>query len=82
MVKEAMGWVPTPHGCVVSIRKATGQQLHTYHGLIGYCLKDEGKPWFRVARCNVTDDDFARGKVLSCWLLACAPPPCPPPVCK
>jgi hypothetical protein len=62
MIKAAVGWQPLPKGAVVSVRKCTGRGLHTFHGLIGYCFKDEGQPWFKVHCYNVTDDDISQGK--------------------
>jgi hypothetical protein len=62
MIKAAVGWQPLPKGAVVSVRKCTGRALHTFHGLIGYCFKDEGQSWFQVHLYNVGDEDIERGK--------------------
>jgi hypothetical protein len=63
LIKTALGWNPAPKGGVVSVRKCTGRGLHTWHGLIGYCLKDEGQPWFQVHLYNISDEDLEMGKV-------------------
>jgi hypothetical protein len=63
MIKAAVGWQPLPKRAVVSVRKCTGRALHTFHGLIGYCFKDEGQSWFQVHLYNVGDEDIERGKV-------------------
>ena len=41
-------------GIVVLCKKLTGKGLHTYIGLIGYCLKDSAQPHFRLVKHNIS----------------------------
>lgn len=42
----------------------TNKQLHTFHVMVGYCLKDTGTEHFDVALHNISDDDIIEGKML------------------
>lgn len=47
-VQEHLGWSKNPPaGAVVCIKKLTGRGLHTFHGLLGYIMKDEGQAHFK-----------------------------------
>lgn len=68
-LKRALGWNALgPNDALkgqthvkVTILKQVG--LHTFHGLLGYISKDEGKgDWFRFKSKGVTAEDVAKGK--------------------
>lgn len=63
MLKRALGWANglAPPGAIVMCRKLTGRVLHTWHGLIGYCLKDQDQPHFRCVMHNITSEDAQAG---------------------
>lgn len=42
----------------------TNKQLHTFHGMISYCLKDMGSEHFKIYMHNISDDDILEGKTL------------------
>lgn len=42
----------------------TNMSLHTFRGMIGYCLKYIGAKHFDVARNNISDEDIVEGKTL------------------
>ena len=40
----------------------TGQKLHTWHGMLGYCETDKMEPHYRVIQTgNITDEDLSTG---------------------
>jgi hypothetical protein len=49
-------------GASICLKALTGRHLHTWHGLIGYCLKDEGLPHFPVARQEHHNYDMDLGR--------------------
>ncbi|MCO5582557.1 hypothetical protein L7F22_036454 [Adiantum nelumboides] len=45
MVKNYLGWAKAaPPGGIVLCHALTQRRLHTFEGMIGYCLKDDGQP--------------------------------------
>lgn len=40
----------------------TGKNIHTWIGMIGYCLKDIGLPHFRIVEHNISDQEKEQGK--------------------
>jgi hypothetical protein len=66
-IKQALGWnagadPPPPPGRVVMSRALRGQGLHTWHGMIGYCMKDHGQAHFVSFFKGVSQDDIDRGQ--------------------
>ena len=45
----------------VMAKTLTGRNLHTWVGMLGYCQKDHGRPWFKCHYVNVDDHDLERG---------------------
>ena len=63
-VQVCLGWDeshPTDH--VVSCRKLKDEGLHTYRGMLGYCMKDNGEVHFEVVYHNVLAKDTNDNKV-------------------
>ena len=58
--EESCGTAPGPAG-QVALKSLSQKGMHTFVGLIGYCLKDEKCEWFRCVCHNVTDDMMADG---------------------
>ena len=63
---KAMGWTGkahTPPGAHLCVKSLAGAKLHTYHGMIGYCLKDEREEHFKLWEKNISDEekDLGRG---------------------
>lgn len=42
----------------------TNKQLHTFRGMVGYCLKDIGLEHFQCAMYNISNDDIIERKTL------------------
>ncbi|KAL4514300.1 hypothetical protein Ndes2526B_g04029 [Nannochloris sp. 'desiccata'] len=61
-LKEAMGWTGNSD-CIVRSRAVQNNKLHTFNGLVGYCMKDIGRPHFRCAMKNITDQIIKEGFV-------------------
>ena len=54
-----MGWdVSPPMGHVVSCKKLRDKGLHTFKGMIGYCMKNNGNKYFEFVHHNVSADDM------------------------
>ncbi|MCO5553829.1 hypothetical protein L7F22_007355 [Adiantum nelumboides] len=62
MVKNYLGWgkALSPGG-VVLCHALTQRRLHTFEGMVGYCLKDDGRPHFQVMQHNITIDQINKG---------------------
>jgi len=45
----------------VMAKTLTGRNLHTWVGMLGYCQKDHGRPWFKNYYVNVDEQDLERG---------------------
>eukprot|EP00250_Pteridium_aquilinum_P022110 c25305_g3_i1 orf=628-1830(+) len=62
LVKSFLGWdVTQPVGGMVLCRKLTNKRLHTFHGLLGYCMKDVSKEHFETVDHNVSAQDISLG---------------------
>jgi len=48
----------------VMAKSLTGVNLHTWHGMLGYCQKDHGRPWFMSHMVNVQPEDLEEGTKL------------------
>jgi hypothetical protein len=62
-IKQALGWTGQGDTSVCT-KKLTGKCLHTYTGMLGYCLKDERALHFKMLRHNVTDAELDEGRDL------------------
>lgn len=62
-LKQALHWTGRTD-VSVCVKKLTGRCLHTYTGMLGYCLKDEHSLHFRVHRHNVTNAELDEGRDL------------------
>ena len=61
LVKLYFGWdkgeaSPNSH---VLVKKLSGIRLHTYVGMLGYCVKDRREDHFEVVHDNVSDEELA-----------------------
>lgn len=67
VARKYMGWYGiknmNPVGCVVC-KSLTNIGLHTFRGMIGYCLKDTTIEHFDVAMKNILDEDIVDRKTL------------------
>lgn len=45
----------------VMCKSLTGRHLHTFHGMLGYCQKDIGKPHYKFHLINVEQADLDEG---------------------
>ena len=62
VVKTYLGWdVVQPAGGMVMCRRLTNRRLHTFHGLLGYCMKDASREHFETVDHNVAAEDIALG---------------------
>ena len=54
-IKQHLGWDKgkQPAGSRVMCRGITGDKLHTWAGLVGYCCKDMHEPHFQVCHSEV-----------------------------
>lgn len=65
MLREALGWHGAHPGATdgrITCRKLRQNKLHTWHGMIGYCHKDSGKPWFTIHLHNISPNDVRTGR--------------------
>ncbi len=46
-----------PPNIVVCMKQALGTGLHTFTGLLGYCLKDRNKEHFSALEHNISQED-------------------------
>jgi hypothetical protein len=68
-IKRYLGWTPPgspPPGAYLCSKKLTYNKLHTWVGMIGYCMKDHAEPWFQCFLHNVTDQVCASACVSAC----------------
>lgn len=67
LVCKHMGWYGVenmnPPNCICC-KSLTNIGLHTFHDILGYCLKDTGAEHFDVAMKNISDEDIMEGKML------------------
>ncbi|KAL3688861.1 hypothetical protein R1sor_015170 [Riccia sorocarpa] len=62
-IRAAVGWKDTaPLGNSLCVRSLKEKGLHTTTGLIGYCLKDEREPHFRLYTKNITERQMEEGR--------------------
>ena len=63
LVKVYLGWDKgeAPSGSHVLVKRLSGVGLHTYVGMLGYCIKDKGEDHFEVVHNNITDEDLIAG---------------------
>ena len=55
----AFGWNQTPPTWhVVSYKQLRDKELHTFHRMVGYCIKDNGKDHIEFVQHNVFADDM------------------------
>ena len=62
-LNKLLGWddcKPSP-GARVMCKSLSGKKLHTWHGLIGYCMKDSVEKHFECVTLNISDDDISLG---------------------
>jgi hypothetical protein len=67
IIREALMWVrgrhaDVPAGATVMCKTLRNTGLHTFSGMIGYCMKDEGLEHYQVGRHNVTDAEMEGAK--------------------
>lgn len=43
---------------IVSCKKLRDEGLHTFGGMIGYCIKDNGEDHFEFLHYNMSEDDM------------------------
>ncbi|KAL3677517.1 hypothetical protein R1sor_027465 [Riccia sorocarpa] len=62
-IRAAVGWKDTASlGNSLCVRSLKEKGLHTTTGLIGYCLKDEREPHFRLYTKNITEKQMEEGR--------------------
>ncbi|KAL3693052.1 hypothetical protein R1sor_006703 [Riccia sorocarpa] len=62
-IRAAVGWKDTaPLGNSLCVQSLKEKELHTTTGLIGYCLKDEREPHFRMYTKNITERKMEEGR--------------------
>lgn len=63
-IKICLGWdLSPPTGRVVSCRKLRDKGLHTFKGMVGYCMEDNGEEQFEFVHHNLTMKDMNDGKL-------------------
>ena len=62
-VKVYLGWDKgkAPPNSHVLVKKFNETRLHTYVGMLGYCVKDRREDHFEVVHNNVSDEELAIG---------------------
>ena len=60
LVKVYLGWdkgeaTSSSH---ILVKRLSGVGLHTYVGMLGYCIKDKGEDYFEVVHNNITDEEL------------------------
>ena len=62
-MKVYLGWdkVEAPSGSHVLVKRLSRVGLHTYVGMLGYCIKDKGEDYFEVVHNNITDEELTTG---------------------
>ncbi|MCO5588696.1 hypothetical protein L7F22_042655 [Adiantum nelumboides] len=58
-----------PAGGVVICRALTKRKLHTFEGMIGYCLKDNGQLHFQMVQHHITAEHINQG--IELYMLYC-----------
>ena len=63
-IKVCLGWdVSSPTDHVVPCKKLRDEGLHTFKGMLGYCMKDNGEAHFEFVHHNILADDMSDGKM-------------------
>ncbi|KAL3676588.1 hypothetical protein R1sor_026536 [Riccia sorocarpa] len=61
----AVGWTNhRPVGAGICVKKLTNKGIHTFVGMVGYCLKDRHELHFRVCMKNITEAVQREGMML------------------
>ncbi|MCO5571067.1 hypothetical protein L7F22_024798 [Adiantum nelumboides] len=61
-VKEYLGWDKCkPPGSIVLCHALKQHGMHTFQGMVGYCLKDRDQPHFQNVVHNISTDDINQG---------------------
>ena len=50
-------------GHVLSYKRLRDESLHTFLGMVGYCMKDNGVEHFEFVHCAVSMEDMNVGKL-------------------
>ena len=63
LLKTYLGWEKgqSPPNSHILVKKLKEVELHTYIGMIGYCVKDKGEQHFDVIHNNITKDELEAG---------------------
>ncbi|BDA42816.1 hypothetical protein COCOBI_03-7090 [Coccomyxa sp. Obi] len=62
LVRKALGWdKEAPTGCKIMCKQLVQEKLHTWHGMIGYCMKDMHEPHHQVVDKGVSSEDIEIG---------------------
>ena len=64
-VKAALRWNivdERPSNGRIKVAKLTGRSLHTWAGMVGYCMKDQHKPHFRTYHKGISAADLNQGE--------------------
>ncbi|MCO5583934.1 hypothetical protein L7F22_037852 [Adiantum nelumboides] len=61
-VRRYLGWdTDKPAGGLILCRALKQRNMHTFRGMVGYCMKDRGEPHFRKVDHNISADDLNDG---------------------
>ncbi|KAL3678214.1 hypothetical protein R1sor_021170 [Riccia sorocarpa] len=64
-ITAALKWnEDRPVGAGVCVKKLTNKRIHSFVGMVGYCLKDKKELHFRVAMKNISDPVQREGMLL------------------
>ena len=62
ILKKYLGWdIQKLAARIVMCKALSNKGLHTFHGLIGYCMKDAQQDHFQTIDHNVTAEDINIG---------------------
>ena len=63
LMKVYLGWDKgeAPSSSHVLVKRLSRVGLHTYVGMLGYCIKEKGEDHFEVVHNNITDEDLTTG---------------------
>ena len=63
-IKICLGWDVSPlMDHVVPCKKLRDEGLHTFKGMLGYCMKDNGVGHFEFVHHNILADDMNDGEI-------------------
>ncbi|KAI5076075.1 hypothetical protein GOP47_0008140 [Adiantum capillus-veneris] len=64
-IKQYLGWeTDSPVGANVLCRALKQKNMLTFHGMLGYCMKDMDQPHYENFAHNVSVDDIKKGILL------------------